>query len=198
MVAFAGIPGFLGNLAALYDQADAGGAEWETFLQAWWEELDASKPITVADLTKAITSNDGLRAALPGDLAEAFDKSSGSFSRRLGTALAKRAGTRYGEDGMHIVRAGEFRRAVRWKLELSSTECEFVSLVSLHNPSAGNIPTGKKPGGAETNSTNSQTHTHPGAAPTQEQVQRIRNLVRQGMSDKLAREQVLGKGWVAP
>ncbi len=159
MVAFAGIPGFLGNLAALYDQADAGGAEWETFLQAWWEELDASKPITVAEITKVITSNDDLRAALPGDLAEAFDKSAGSFSRRLGSALAKRAGTRYGEDGMHIVRAGEFRRAIRWKLELSSTECEFVSLVSLYNPSAGNITEEKIQGGAETNSTNSQTHT---------------------------------------
>jgi hypothetical protein len=159
MVAFAGIPGFLSNLAALYDQADAGGAEWETFLQAWWEELDTSKPITVAELTKVITSNDDLRAALPGDLAEAVDKSTGSFSRKLGTALAKRAGTRYGEDGMHIVRAGEFRRAVRWKLELSSTECEFVSLVSLYNPSAGNIPKEKIQGWAETNSTNSQTHT---------------------------------------
>jgi hypothetical protein len=159
MVAFAGIPGFLGNLAALYDKADAGGAEWEGFLQAWWEELDASKPITVADLTKRINDNDALKEALPADLAEAFDKSAGSFSRKLGTALAKRAGTRYGEDGMRIVRAGEFRRAVRWKLELGSTECEFVSLVSLFNPSAGNIQGGNNLEEDETNSTNSQTHT---------------------------------------
>jgi len=158
MVAFAGIPGFLGNLAALYDKADAGGAEWEGFLSTWWEELDASKPTTVADLTKQIDGNDTLKAALPGDLAEAFDKSTGSFSRKLGTALAKRAGTRYGEDGMHIVRAGEFRRAVRWKLELGATECEFVSLVSLLNPSAGNIQKEKNTGETKTNSTNSQTH----------------------------------------
>jgi hypothetical protein len=159
MVAFAGIPDFLGNLAALYDKADAGGAEWETFLQTWWEELDASKPITVAELSKVISNNDDLRAALPGDLAEAFDKSAGGFSRRLGTALAKRAGTRYGEDGMHIARAGEFRRAVRWKLDLSSAECEFVSLVSLYDPSAGKIKGEKNIGGAEKDSTNSQTHT---------------------------------------
>jgi hypothetical protein len=159
MVAFAGIPGFLGNLAALYDKADAGGAEWEGFLQAWWEELDASKPITVADLTKRINDNDALKEALPGDLAEAFDKSAGSFSRKLGTALAKRAGTRYGDDGMRIVRAGEFRRAVRWKLELGSTECEFVSLVSLFNPSAGNIRGRNNLEEGETNSNNSQTHT---------------------------------------
>ena len=159
MVAFAGIPSFLGNLAALYDKADAGGAEWEGFLSAWWEELDASKPITVADLTKRIDGNETLKAALPGDLAEAFDKSTGSFSRKLGTALAKRAGTRYGEDGLHIARAGEFRRAVRWKLELGATECEFVSLVSLLDPSAGNVQADENMGEAETNSTNSQTHT---------------------------------------
>jgi hypothetical protein len=159
MVSFAGIPDFLGNLAELYDKADAGGAEWEGFLQAWWEELDASKPITVAALTKRIDDNEDLKAALPGDLAEAFDKSSGSFSRKLGTALAKRAGTRYGEDGMHIARAGEFRRAVCWKLELGSTECEFVSLVSLYNPSAGKITEENNLGRGETNSTNSQTHT---------------------------------------
>jgi hypothetical protein len=139
MVAFAGIPDFLGNLEELYDKADAGGAEWEGFLYTWWEELDASKPITVADLTKRIDDNDTLKEALPGDLAEAFDKSVGSFSRKLGTALAKRAGTRYGEDGMHIVRAGEFRRAVRWKLDIGAKECEFVSLVSLIDPSAGNV-----------------------------------------------------------
>jgi hypothetical protein len=110
MVAFARIPGFLGNLAALYDKADAGGAEWEGFLQTWWEGLDAHKPTTVTELTKAIGTSDALKVALPGDPAEALDKSSGSFSRRLGMALAKRAGTRYGEDGLHIVRAGEFRQ----------------------------------------------------------------------------------------
>jgi hypothetical protein len=197
MVAFAGIPDFLGNLAALYDKADAGGAEWEGFLQAWWEELDASKPITVADLTKRIDDNDALKEALPGDLAEAFHKSTGSFSRKLGTALAKRAGTRYGEDGMHIVRAGEFRRAARWKLELGSTECEFVSLVSLFNPSAENIRRENNLEEGETNSTNSQTHTpddHESA--TAVQLQRIRERTDEGMSEKLAREEVLGKGWV--
>ena len=64
------------------------------------------------------------------------DKSAGSFSRKLGTALARRAGTRYGEDSLHIVRAGSSEGRT-WKLELGSTECEFVSLVSLYDPSAG-------------------------------------------------------------
>jgi phage/plasmid-associated DNA primase len=38
----------------------------------------------------------------------------------------------------------------------------------------------------------------PGEGATLEQLQRIRDLVRQGMSETLAREEVLGKGWVEP
>jgi hypothetical protein len=38
----------------------------------------------------------------------------------------------------------------------------------------------------------------PGEGTTLEQLQRIRDLVRQGMSEKVAREEVLGKGWVEP
>jgi putative DNA primase/helicase len=38
----------------------------------------------------------------------------------------------------------------------------------------------------------------PGESATVEQLQRIRELVDEGMSEKLAREEVLGKGWVEP
>ncbi len=38
----------------------------------------------------------------------------------------------------------------------------------------------------------------PGESPTVEQLQRIRKRVREGMSERLARDEVLGKGWVAP
>jgi putative DNA primase/helicase len=38
----------------------------------------------------------------------------------------------------------------------------------------------------------------PGESATVEQLQHIRNLVRAGMSEKLAREEVLGKAWVEP
>ncbi len=95
---------------------------------------------------------------------------------------------------MHIVRAGEFRRAVRWKLELGSTECEFVSLVSLYNPSAGNIAEKETQRGAETDSTNSQTHTNgSGLRLTEEQERRIRDLVQGGIAERVARRQVLGE-----
>jgi putative DNA primase/helicase len=38
----------------------------------------------------------------------------------------------------------------------------------------------------------------PGEGATGEQLQRIRKLVREGMAERLAREEVLGKGWVEP
>ena len=38
----------------------------------------------------------------------------------------------------------------------------------------------------------------PEEGATLEQLQRIRKLVREGMAERLAREEVLGKGWVEP
>ena len=164
MVTFAGIPGFLDNLSDLYDKADEGGAEWEAFLEEWWRQR-GEDPITVKDLTALIEDEKQLRESLPGDLLEAWDKSRGSFTRRLGNALSKRAGTRYGEEGLHVKAAGEFRRAKLWSVLEGSDECEFVSFVSLYNPSAsknmGNIPDNNPKvagSGPEINSTNSQTH----------------------------------------
>jgi hypothetical protein len=167
MVAFAGIPGFLGNLEALYEKADEGGAEWEGFLSAWWAAY-GEEPVTVAELSSKIEEVDELRGALPPDLAEVLDKGQGSFSRRLGKALSSRAGTRYGEEELHVVKAGEKKRAVKWKAQKGSQEGEFTSLVSLYNPSASknyayNTVYGseKRSEGPEINSRNSQTHRDP-------------------------------------
>jgi hypothetical protein len=188
MVTFAGVGGFLGNLKELYDKADEGNAEWEAFLEEWWRQR-GEDPITVKGLAKLINDEVLLKDALPGDLSEALDKGEGSFTRRLGKALAKRAGTRYGEDGLHILEAGELRRAKLWSVQDSSGVCEFVSFVSLYNPSASNFSgnssskgresSGKPPdGGAETNSTNSQTHTEPsGGAELEEPEERERGEV---------------------
>lgn len=166
ILAFAGVEGFLGNLEELYDKADESSLEWEAFLQEWWRQR-GDDPITGKALTKLITEEKSLKDALPGDLSEALDKGEGSFTRRLGKALAKRAGTRYGDDGWHVSEAGEERRAKLWCVRDSSAECEFVS---LYNPSASkNVcntdaqatepNTENTAGAAETNSPNSQTHT---------------------------------------
>jgi hypothetical protein len=82
----------------------------------------------------------------------------------------------------------------------------LVSLVSSYHPDAreertnsqnatNNNDTGDS---SESHSTNSQTHQHSGPGLTPKQVGRIGKLMREGMSEKLAHEEVLGKGWVEP
>ena len=169
ILTFAGIEGFLANLEELYSKADEGNAEWEAFLEEWWRQRGEDK-ITVKDLAKLIEDEKALRDALPGDLSEARDKGEGSFTRRLGKAIAKRAGTRYGEDGLHIAEAGSVRAGKLWSVRDSSEDCEFASFASLYNPSASknvcneNIQAeGIRPntvtGEPEINPPNSQTRT---------------------------------------
>ena len=204
MVTFAGVGGFLGNLKELYDKADEGNAEWEAFLEEWWKHR-GEDPITVKALAKLINDEALLKNALPGDLSEALDKGEGSFTRRLGKALAKRAGTRYGEDGLHITEAGEQRRAKLWSVRDSSGECEFVSFVSLYNPSAskfngngssdeGGNKEKSASEGPETNSTNSQTHIEPPEKRrelTEEEVQQFQRLRAQGCTVEEARTKII-------
>ncbi|MDK9699081.1 MAG: hypothetical protein OEM52_02875 [bacterium] len=45
----AGIPGFLGNLEALYESADPDRDIWREFVAAWWEEWQ-DRPVKVSDL----------------------------------------------------------------------------------------------------------------------------------------------------
>jgi hypothetical protein len=158
MVSHAGFHEFLGNLEELYEKAAEGEAEWEVFLEAWWRQRGEDS-ITGKNLAKLIEDQSALKDALPAELAEALDKGGGAFTRKLGKALAKRVGTRYGEDGLHIVDAGEYRRAKLWSVQDSSGECEFVSFVSFYNPTREIFDSKENTVGGEKNSTDSQTHT---------------------------------------
>lgn len=158
MVSHAGFGEFLGNLEELYEKAAEGEAEWEAFLEAWWRQRGEDS-ITGKSLAKLIEDESALKDALPAELAEALDKGGGAFTRKLGKALAKRVGTRYGNDGLHIVDAGEYRRAKLWSVQDSSEECEFVSFVSSYSPTRENFDSKENTAGAEKNSTDSQTHT---------------------------------------
>jgi hypothetical protein len=178
VLAHAGIEGFLGNLEALYSKADEGGAEWEAFLDAWWRTWGEDGK-TVKAVAEAATKADGLGDALPGELAEALGKNQGSFTRKLGKALASRIGTRYGAEGLHVEETGTHRRSKVWSVFKGSDgpkgtkECEFVSLVSLFESNAGEKNKTSVhneeinyPPPPQTNSTNSQTHTPPGPVHT--------------------------------
>lgn len=171
VLAHAGVEGFLGNLEALYSKADEGGAEWEAFLDAWWRTWGEDGQ-TVKAVAEAATKAGGLGDALPGELAEALGKNEGSFTRKLGKALASRIGTRYGDEGLHVEETGTHRRSKVWSVfkgsdgPKRSKECEFVSFVSLFESNAGENNKTRLhneeinyPPPPQTNSTNSQTHT---------------------------------------
>jgi hypothetical protein len=112
-----GVAGFLGNLEQLYRQADPTVAAWEAFLV----QLSAIMPksgFKVADVVSRIRKDGDVQSVLPEDLGE-FEPS-GSFQIRLGKALVKRLGRRYGESGTHLVRVGTRQGAVVWAIQSTS------------------------------------------------------------------------------
>ena len=108
---FAGVSGFLGNLDELYRQSDPTVAAWEAFLIELfnWKSKSGFK---VADAVARAKEDEKLRSTLPEDLGDL--EPVGGFRRRLGKALLKRVGRRYGESGIHLVRLDTNQGAVVW------------------------------------------------------------------------------------
>lgn len=109
ILAHAGVSGFLGNLQAMYEQADDDTPQWELFLDAWrgkWQ----GEYITAQQLAKALEGDETLRQALPTDLADYTDK---GFTRRLGHALTRRKGMRF-PNGLCLKRGKAEQRANTW------------------------------------------------------------------------------------
>ena len=116
MLAHAGVHGFLGNVAELYEQADDTSTQWEGFLFAL-REFFGENSFTVAELLQGMQSR--LKEHLPEELAAAWGNDnvpSNGLRAKLGKALRKRIGTRYGTDGLHLLRSGTESRGgcVRW------------------------------------------------------------------------------------
>jgi hypothetical protein len=113
----AGIKGFLGNLEEMYAKADEDGPEWYEFLSAWYQEL-GDRTLTISQLMKHLSEGQALREALPDDLASAMTNPNGSFQKRLGHALKSRVDKRYGDEGLHVERASDEKRAkvARWRV----------------------------------------------------------------------------------
>jgi hypothetical protein len=107
-------PAFLGNLEKFYELADTSTPQWQEFLELL-SKIFGERPFTAKELTELLKSDQALREAHPDDLA---DIETSSFSKRLGQAFSKRVGTRYGDSGVHIERAGEEKRATKWRVVL--------------------------------------------------------------------------------
>jgi phage/plasmid primase-like uncharacterized protein len=98
----AGIPGFLGNLDAFYEDSDWEGAEWRNFIAAWsekWGEVE----VTVSNIF---------------DLADSLELGSGnerSRKTKLGKLLADNKDRQFG--ACRLKKGSAVDGSQRWKLE---------------------------------------------------------------------------------
>lgn len=128
-----GIKDFLGNAYDLYSKSNESDLEWEAFLLGI-RGLFNNTPFTAAELAKRAESvgldlgETGPSIVPPSDLPSLTD------SRALGNAFARRADTRYAESGVHVRKAGEHQRAVRWQIavdnepEVSPGHCRLTQV----------------------------------------------------------------------
>lgn len=106
----AGIPGFLGNLSAFYDESDSEGAEMRAFLSSWWEKHQET-PVGVAALWEIASSPE---STLP-----LGEKGERSQRTRLGTLVRQLRDRRYQlGDGLTVCikAAGKVSGAAQWRL----------------------------------------------------------------------------------
>lgn len=108
---FAGEPNFLGNTDEFYNSVDEEAPQWEGFL-SWLRDKFGEAPFTVARVCSQLSGGVfGGEAAdiVPSSLGEPLDDHGNirnGFKHRLGKALARRVGTRFGAESVHIERAG--------------------------------------------------------------------------------------------
>jgi hypothetical protein len=120
VLAHAGFRSFLANSDDLYQNNDADGGQWEAFFEEWTQTLD-DRPVTVADVTRELSSSLRLREALPDWVADDYTLDPGKFRKQLGEALARQRDAQYGS--WRLERVGENRRKVAlWRVALVAPE----------------------------------------------------------------------------
>jgi hypothetical protein len=142
----AGVPGFLANMASLYEEVNTGEGKWREFVLAWASKL-GTQEVGVADLYNLAVNH---QLALFDDLVER-SKGKGEQSQRvhLGFLLTNRLHQCYG--GFRIERGGDGRNGRLYKLaaleaadfppkEHASSGHEEPALLPLPELTKGKIP----------------------------------------------------------
>ena len=111
----AGVTGFLGNLPDLYDHADDDASQWEAFLDAIDAAMNGQK-FTTGHLAGLIGDAGAITETLPDELAPKL--LTPGFKVTLGKALRARVDTRHGENGLHLIHAGQdsHARTPQWQV----------------------------------------------------------------------------------
>ena len=120
ILAHVGVNDFLGNLEELYEAADEEGQQWELFLRTWDQKYDLEW-VTVAQIfTDVQQEHSSLREALPDHLAEAIE-GKGNLRIRLGRALEKREGVRFGDEQYRLEkRLDSHSKRKQWRVVAGS------------------------------------------------------------------------------
>jgi hypothetical protein len=116
VLAFAGIHGFLGNLAKTQLVQDEDTQQWTAFFETWWDTF-GSGAVTVSDLCQQIIARDGVdERALPDALLVHRDHGEGALRRSLGRHLLRLMGRIF--NGHKLLDAGNdgHRKVRSWKL----------------------------------------------------------------------------------
>lgn len=134
ILAHAGVPGFLGNIAELYADGDHDSTAWEAFLTAIDSHFHGDR-FTTGELAEALSTPE-FSDALPDELASKTHTP--GFKAALGKALRSRLDTRHGEYGWHIADAGRDSHTKRptW-IVLADAESDSTELRGVRGVAGG-------------------------------------------------------------
>jgi phage/plasmid primase-like uncharacterized protein len=108
----AGIPGFLGNLEEMMEASDSEGAAWSSFVAAWWDRFGTAE-VTAAELYDIAIFCDPA-PPMSGANEQARKTSFGMSIGRMRDRVFRIA-----DLSVRLVKAGTYRRAVKWQLKVS-------------------------------------------------------------------------------
>jgi len=121
---YAGIKGFLANRNELYDSSDPENAQWDDFLQAWYQ-LHQSNTIPAATLKEELLDRNPvykvLQEAMPEDISRAISREK-KDSPALGIALKKHVDQVYPSGAKLVAQEDAHKKTNLWKVEFAGVE----------------------------------------------------------------------------
>jgi hypothetical protein len=125
VLAFAGIPEFLGNLAQTQIVQDDVTQQWNAFFEAWWDRFEGDD-ITADDLCRLILppkdlfskpTDEPLLVAIPEPFLVNRDRGEGSLKRSIGRHLSRLTGRIFSGRKLCDAGADSHKHIRKWRLE---------------------------------------------------------------------------------